>query len=484
LLEFAALQNNGTETLDDIVITYVGSKHITLNMPCACRVTTRHICPIIYSVGFNGLHYLESDLTEELLEFTGICESEILFRSSRFIPINETQCFMFGNDEFNQLIAPFRLLREFAASVNTSTYSNEIVVTNIRTTSGFFHEWVVSLDWGRRNLMPEFWVGVRNANYTGDDFKERIAEYTGLDSRHIVISVIPPSNIENDFLHTNAEFYTLYRQWKLINEFNQNTYTAEYSMWGGVYTAFIWQGIRDPIFTLWFEDAAYLSDEDYIAGFFEFTGVEPESVLFRSGYIYRYNGEVLQRDMSVYYGFRNEARQLRDAAYYVNSRTNYLHEIVVIDVVDNWVILKDNNPFTNNHRVMRSAIPWQRFTVSLYSEEVLQNEELLAELLELAGLGHGDVLFDVKPIETRFVNEVMWGNREAREFAMQWIRLREFQTVSGTMFMPAHPRIIDAIPPFQVWRIGGTSQMQTQEEFMRELTEFTGIAEENIILVW
>jgi len=283
LNEFAVSLNTGGVLLQDLRITRIESN------------------PMQESFFVNFYHVfdlLDDALISGLLEFTGIDESNIDFRLNPWLGLHEDfSDYLLVNEAIFRFEEPSRLLREFAKTINATTYSHEVVITFIRDYRHMIDLMPIASSAARNS--PRFRVGFATEEMLSDqELINAILEFTGIDEHNITFErqLIGFDYRFVDFLRVNAELGELVRQWELLEEFMHTTEIR--TRHGRV----MYSAIRtvsparpdtttvptedpgymrlNPRFEVGFSSQEYLEDEELISDLLKFTGICPENIEF------------------------------------------------------------------------------------------------------------------------------------------------------------------------------------------------------------
>jgi len=219
LYEFASNLNYGGVTLNDLVVTRVWGDNIE-GIPINDPITWDILYIVNFYVSFlNNLP--NSQILDELLEFTGINPSDIYFSASPSIIPFHFYDFLLVNQAMYEYARPHFLLKEFAREHNHGTLTRDDVIITMFNDFGLFHDLSSPEFWfDERFLLGVISEDVKNdINFINDI--QNILSLTGLTIDDIEFQQQNVSNqyVEFQFLQVNEELGQLYEQWNLLRQF-------------------------------------------------------------------------------------------------------------------------------------------------------------------------------------------------------------------------------------------------------------------------
>jgi len=158
--------------------------------------------------------YSNAQLIAEMLDFTGICEDDILiYASTSWNTVNATPGqheFMMSNQAAYEFLAPYLRLREFTMHVNSgTTYRDEIVITFINDS----YQWL-PIGWERSYYdLPRYSIYL-SPNAYSDEIKSEILDLTGINRDDVRFYAQEPMHLHSDYLLVNEE-------WMQLRQYNE-----------------------------------------------------------------------------------------------------------------------------------------------------------------------------------------------------------------------------------------------------------------------
>lgn len=262
---------------------------------------------------------------------------------------------------------------------------------------------------------------------------------------------------------------------------------------------------RNVTFEINFTREEDANNTELIAEMLEFVNINAEDIWitsFGEGFSRFDFPDYLTANAAVYQ-FALPILRLHEFATNINANTTYYHEVVITSIWDNsqhsWLSLSGVPEF--------SPLGWDgwtqaRFSVGLSTAEHLQNEELINEILDFAGLTRVDVHFEVRAIDSNYVSfEFLRVNAELAELYQQWQRLQELMElmrirttrrgiVMDTVINGISPANRGTIPFYlgdgRMWDMFGfnvslSSQTHVEnEQLIQTILTYTGISPDNI----
>ncbi|MCL2386254.1 MAG: hypothetical protein FWC89_01775 [Defluviitaleaceae bacterium] len=188
--------------------------------------------------------------------------------------------------------------------------------------------------------------------------------------------------------------------------------------------------IAFEIFLLNAEDSA---DEELFEEMLTFTGIDADNIrVIRSGwhdehitFTHGYPDFLLAN--AAVYEIAQPYLRLREFAKEINANTTYYHEVIITSITD---YVRDTSfnihrgfVFPPNYRMNNPL----RMTVGVSNHELTQDEELIAEILQVTGLPRSQIRLEVRPIEATYVTyDFLRVNEELAELYRQRERMMEF----------------------------------------------------------
>jgi len=244
-----------------------------------------------------------------------------------------------------------------------------------------------------------------------------------------------------------------------------------------------------PVFNVHFQGVDYAQKDGLIAELLAFTGIDKDNIelhmLEEEFQPTRFNSlaDYLLVNQE-YYQIARPYLRLREFATIVNSETTYYHEVIIRSIADDWRFYAEDADRT------------ERFVLWFLKEEHMEDERLISELLEFAGLNSNQITFGYSATIPEFTsadNYFLQANTQLGELANQHQLLREFldiqnapttrrgewmQRVIRTIDRPSHFGN-DDWRPFRVSL--DVAYYPPSEEFVAELLAFTGIDRDFIL---
>ena len=188
------------------------------------------------------------------------------------------------------------------------------------------------------------------------------------------------------------------------------------------------QPVLWPVFVVFFNAVTYDDVDDLIEELLAFTGISEDRIQFfkpdgeaqpirpnRSNRLHDYL--LVNKE---FYQIMQPYLRLREFASIVNSSTTYYHDLIIRSIGDDGLISAEDLERTD------------RFVVWFLGPQHMENDTLIAEILDFAGLNSDQVTFGYSAIIPEFNREdFLLANTQLGELANQYQLLRKFEDMQN-----------------------------------------------------
>ncbi|MCL2386253.1 MAG: membrane lipoprotein lipid attachment site-containing protein [Defluviitaleaceae bacterium] len=176
-----------------------------------------------------------------------------------------------------------------------------------------------------------------------------------------------------------------------------------------------------------------LIDEELFAEMLAFTGIDEDNIHVSRGWLqhnhiaffHGYPDYLLVN--SAVYEIAQPYLRLREFAKEINVNTTYYHEVTITSIWDNVQStsfdIHSGFVFPPSYRPNDPV----QISVGLSNHQLTQDETLIAEILQLTGLSREQIRFEVRAIDSNYINyDFLRVNEELAELTRQHERMMEF----------------------------------------------------------